>query len=87
MFGRIKKFLQSSRRRAQILVDARQMLAGMDPHWAQEAQKPLWETQEMLLQIGLAHLTAVKRGQDLAREMSEKIEEARWAPIKEAHRN
>lgn len=88
MIARIKRFFQSSRRRAQILAEARELMAQMDgEHWAQESKKPLWELQEQLMNIGLAHIRIATAGQEMGQKMTEQIKEARWAPIKEAHRN
>lgn len=87
MFGRIKKSIQSSRRRAQILAEAREVLADLGGHWVLDAGKPVGERAEMLLEIGLMHLKAVKMGQEMARKVADQFKEARWAPVKEASRN
>jgi hypothetical protein len=98
VFGRIKKSIQSSRRRAEILAEAREVLAELaagagrgemadrENFWAEQARKPLWEVQEKVMRLGLAALQIQQCAQEIELE-GQRTKENIWAPVSQASRN
>jgi hypothetical protein len=69
----IKNYLQSARRRAELLAEARELLAALEQP---AATGTIWDVMEVLYRIGVGHLRAVKGMHDAAaaaREMDLRI--------------
>ena len=75
MIAWIKNYFQSAWRLAELLVEARELLAALD-HKA--ATGNLWDLTELVLRIGVGNLRAVKRSSDIAaaaKEMDLRIQQ------------
>ena len=88
MIAWTKKYFQSSRRRAELLVEARELLAAIGQ--TATANGNVWDVMEILYRIGVGHLRAVKKNQDIAaaaREMELRIQQGPRPSYQEAGLN
>jgi hypothetical protein len=87
MIAWIKNYLESSRRRAELLVEARELLAALE---LPAATGNVWDLMEVLYRIGVGHLRAVKKTRDVANaavEMDRRIQQGPRPSRQEAAQN
>jgi hypothetical protein len=66
-----------AKRRAEIILAARDRLAGIDPAWRPQTGNSGDDVALMLMRIGLAHLEALYQGQRAAKAMISRSEASR----------
>lgn len=73
----LKAVNQSAKRRAEIILEAKGLLADMDPHWRPKAGKADDDLTVVLMRLGLIHLYAAYQGQMTAQN----VIRSRQAPL------
>jgi hypothetical protein len=87
VIAKIQKYFEGCRRRAELLAEARELLAALE-HPA--ATVHIWVLMELLLEIGVGHLQAAKKTRDVvnaAVEMDRRIREGQRPSYSEAGLN
>lgn len=64
-----RRVQQMARRRAEIILAAKGLIADMDPNWRPEADKVDDDLALILMRLGLIHLQAVYQGQMAAQNV------------------
>lgn len=64
-----KRANQMARRRAEIILEAKRLIADMDPKWRPEADKVDDDLALILMRLGLIHLQAAYQGQMAAQNV------------------
>jgi hypothetical protein len=73
----LRRANEMAKRRAEIILAARNLLAGIDPKWRPQTGNSGDDVTLMLMRIGLAHLEALYQGQKVAEAMISRGEASR----------
>jgi hypothetical protein len=77
----LKKMFQDCNRRAEWVAEARKVLAQLTGHWQVFPRDDSEKVMELLLMLGLAHLLAVKTGQEQGRALIARAEARQAASL------